>query len=258
MTCSDAISSSRVRSSKRTIIKMQRYVTNFVPHPKLFTHSTFGQGIYDRHEEEDKTVLIQSVLLLSSWYVDLDDRDGSWYWSGTAITLCHTMGLHRASVYAHMTPIPFPERLRWIWRRIWWACFVRESWLAMSLGRPVRVHFEDCDEDLPTKAQVMDDLRGMPEHLRQRYLPRDVDILVESWVVLVSLVISLNQILTMHYRPRSKLPAPSVLLKQEADILKLRALMPIMDAPSPCAAVHGCHFSMYFKWVVKSLCRCRC
>lgn len=191
--------------------------------------------------------MIQSALLLASWYVDLDERDGSWFWSGTAIAICHTMGLHRASIYEHMNPAPFSSQLRCMWRRIWWACFFRESWLAMGLGRPVRVHYEDCDEELPTKPQIMDDLRGMPEHLHERYLPPDVDVVVESWLILVSLGTQLNQILTMHYRPRSKLPLPSVLLQQEADILKLRALLPVTESPSACAVVHACHVSMYFK-----------
>lgn len=117
----------------------------------------------------------------------------------------------------------------------------------MGFGRPVRVHFEDCDEELPTKSQIMDDLRGIPDHLRERYLPPDVDVLVESWLILVNLGILLNEVLTMHYRPRSKLPSPAVLLRQEADILKLRASLPVTDSPSACAIVHGCHFGMYFK-----------
>lgn len=210
-------------------------------------HATPRQGIYDRQEEEDKTILIQSVHLLSAWYVDLDDRDGSWYWSGTAITLCHTMGLHRASVFADMTPMPFSARSQWIWRRTWWACFVRETWLAMAFGRPVRIIFEDCDEEFSTKSQVMDDLRGMSEHLRERYLPPEVDVLVEAWVILVSMCITLNQILTMHYRPRSKLPLPSVLFMQETEVLQQRASLPIIVSPSACAIIHGCHTSMYFK-----------
>lgn len=93
----------------------------------------------------------------------------------------------------------------------------------------------------------MDDLIGLPDHLRDRYLPPDLRVIVESWLVTVSLIIVLNQILTMHYRPRSKLPLPAVLLEQEAEILRLRTLLPISNGPSACAIVHGCHFSMYIK-----------
>lgn len=192
-------------------------------------------------------MLIQSVLLLGTWYVDLEDRDGSWFWVGTAISLCHTIGLHRASTYSSMSPIPFSDRLRKLWRRMWWACFYRESWLAMGFGRPVRVHFEDCDEELPIKDDIMEDVKAMPDHLRQQYLPSDVNVLVESWVVLVRLGIILNEILTMHYRPRSRLPLPSILNKQEADIKNLRAQLPAPESSSSYATVHRCHFEMYFK-----------
>lgn len=117
----------------------------------------------------------------------------------------------------------------------------------MGFGRPVRVHFDDCDEKLPIKDDVMDDVKDLPDHLRQQYLPSDVAVLVESWVVLVSLGVALNEILTMHYRPRSKLPSPSILSKQEADIKKLRTQLPASATLSSYTTVHRCHFEMYFK-----------
>ncbi len=37
----------------------------------------YAKDIYDKQEEPDKTVLIQAALLFaSSWYIELEDRDG--------------------------------------------------------------------------------------------------------------------------------------------------------------------------------------
>lgn len=185
------------------------------------------------------------------WYVDLDDRDGSWYWSGTAISLCHTIGLHRASNYESMNPVPFSRSIRKLWRRIWWSCFGGECWLAMSFGRPLRVHYEDCDEQLPCADDTMEEVRALPTHLREAFLPPDVDSLVDAGILLVRLSIVLNEILTMHYRPRSRLPVPSILAHQEHEIETLKAKLPISVSSSRSATIQRCHFEMYF-WYVQA------
>ena len=108
-----------------------------------------AKDIYDNQDEEDKTILMIAALCLAMWYVDLEDRDGSWHWIGTAINLCHTIGLHRASNYASMPSCPFSAGQRSLWRRIWWTTYQRETVLATGFGRPMRVHIDDCDEVMP-------------------------------------------------------------------------------------------------------------
>ena len=64
------------------------------------------QDIFDLQEEPDKTVMIQSALLLgSAWYIDLEDRDGMWSWIGVALNLSFTIGLHRRDNYDSIVPV---------------------------------------------------------------------------------------------------------------------------------------------------------
>ena len=146
---------------------------------------------------------MSSTLLLAMLYTDLEDRDGSCFWIGTGIALAHTIGLHRASNYDSMPSEPFPARTRALWRRIWWCLFYREVWLAQGFGRPMRVHIDDCDEVMPTTEEVLDELRDVPVHLYEKYMPPHIATLMDLWIILVRLCIELSDILITHYRPRS-------------------------------------------------------
>lgn len=61
-----------------------------------------------------------------------------WFWSGTAISLGHTIGLHLDPIESKVGK----EKAR-LWRRLWWACFSREQKLALALGRPARLSYYD-------------------------------------------------------------------------------------------------------------------
>ena len=184
-------------------------------------------------------------------YTDLEDRDGSWFWIGTAISLSHTIGLHRASNYGSMPSGPFPARLRSLWRRIWWCCFYREVWLAQGFGRPMRVHIDDCDEVMPMTDEVLDELREVPIQLFDKYMPPDLATLLDLWVTLVHLCIELADILTMHYRPRSPVPSPQMIQEQENRLVELRQRIPGTSSATPAVVlIHLCHLELYFNAVL--------
>jgi len=116
-----------------------------------------AKEIYDTPEDPDKIALIQSAILLAIWYVDLEDRDGTWHWMGVAISLCHTIGLHRASNFDQVSSTPFPPSQRAIWKRIWWCLYYREAFAALGFGRPMRVNIDDCDLPVPTVSEALTD-----------------------------------------------------------------------------------------------------
>lgn len=64
---------------------------------KAMKHGIYrrAKALYDADYEKNKIPLIQSVILLAFWFVDAEDRNGSWHWIGIAISLCQTIGLHR-------------------------------------------------------------------------------------------------------------------------------------------------------------------
>lgn len=73
---------------------------------------------------------------MSNWYPGKDEKKDPWFWSGTAISLGHTIGLHLNPVESNVGK----DKIR-IWRRLWWTSFCREQKLALALGRPSRLTY---------------------------------------------------------------------------------------------------------------------
>ncbi|OTB07825.1 hypothetical protein M426DRAFT_229743 [Hypoxylon sp. CI-4A] len=96
--------------------------------------------LYDFDYESDRLVLVQGLLLMTYWYETPDDQKDTWHWMGVAISLAHTIGLHRNPANTNMTP-----RKQKLWKRIWWSCFMRDRLIALGMRRPTRIKDEDFD-----------------------------------------------------------------------------------------------------------------
>lgn len=96
--------------------------------------------LYDFDYEQDRLVLVQSLMQMTYWYETPDDQKDTWHWMGVAISLAHTIGLHR-NPGATIIPVS-KQRLR---KRIWWSCFMRDRLIALGMRRPTRIKDEDFD-----------------------------------------------------------------------------------------------------------------
>ncbi|KAI1849559.1 hypothetical protein JX265_013624 [Neoarthrinium moseri] len=96
--------------------------------------------LYDFDYESDRLILVQSLLLMTYWYETPDDQKDTWHWMGVAISLAHTIGLHRNPANTNMSP-----RKQKLWKRIWWSCFMRDRLIALGMRRPTRIKDEDFD-----------------------------------------------------------------------------------------------------------------
>lgn len=101
---------------------------------------TKARLLYDFDYESDRLVLVQALLLMTYWYETPDDQKDTWHWMGVAISLAHTIGLHRNPANANMIP-----RKQKLWKRIWWSCFMRDRLIALGMRRPTRIKDEDFD-----------------------------------------------------------------------------------------------------------------
>ncbi|KAK6529503.1 hypothetical protein TWF281_008676 [Arthrobotrys megalospora] len=101
--------------------------------------------LYDFDWEQDRISLIQALLLMTYWYETPDDQKDTWHWMGVAISLSHTVGLHRNPVNSSLSP-----RRQKLWKRIWWSCFMRDRLVALGMRRPTRIKDEDCDVPMLT------------------------------------------------------------------------------------------------------------
>ena len=88
----------------------------------------------------DRLVLVQALLLMTYWYETPDDQKDTWHWMGVAISLAHTIGLHRNPGSTTMSLAK-----QKLWKRIWWSCFMRDRLIALGMRRPTRIKDEDFD-----------------------------------------------------------------------------------------------------------------
>ncbi|KAG0127516.1 putative fungal specific transcription factor [Tuber indicum] len=106
---------------------------------------TKARALYDFDHEQDRMSLVQAILLMTYWYETPDDQKDTWHWMGVAISLSHTIGLHRDPANSNMDP----DRKK-LWKRIWWSCFMRDRLVALGMRRPTRIKSEDCDVPMLT------------------------------------------------------------------------------------------------------------
>lgn len=160
--------------------------------------------MYENGNERNKIVLLQASLLMGFWHSEIDEHAQPWYWTGTAISHCQILGLHRdpgTSTYnPHIT-----DRQRSFRRRLWWSCFFRDRWLGLTLGRPLRINLDDSDVPMPLAGDMLFDIKGLEEHALADHLPSDMQRLSGFWVMLIEISRQLGDVLLMSYqagRPR--------------------------------------------------------
>lgn len=120
--------------------------------------------MYDFDYEVDRVALVQALLLMTYWYETPDDQKDTWHWMGVAISLAHTIGLHRNPEKSNMEP-----QKKKLWKRIWWSCFMRDRLVALGMRRPTRVKDEDYDVPMLTE----DDFEVQPLSENITIIPMD-------------------------------------------------------------------------------------
>ncbi|KAI5461239.1 fungal-specific transcription factor domain-containing protein [Mariannaea sp. PMI_226] len=112
--------------------------------------------LYDFDYEADRLILVQALLLMTYWYETPDDQKDTWHWMGVAISLAHTIGLHRNPGSTSMAPAK-----QKLWKRIWWSCFMRDRLIALGMRRPTRI--KDEDFDVPMLEESDFEIEALPE-----------------------------------------------------------------------------------------------
>ncbi|KAJ5175612.1 uncharacterized protein N7482_001489 [Penicillium canariense] len=92
--------------------------------------------LYSFDCEEDRIVILQSLLLMTYW----SDTENSphrdiWDWIGVCNTQAHSIGLNQDPSASDMDPKA--RRLR---TRIWWCLYSRDRLIAMGMRRPLQVN----------------------------------------------------------------------------------------------------------------------
>ncbi|KAI1635948.1 fungal-specific transcription factor domain-containing protein [Biscogniauxia mediterranea] len=115
--------------------------------------------LYDFDYESDRLILVQALLLMTYWYETPDDQKDTWHWMGVAISLAHTIGLHRNPANTSIS-----LRKQKLWKRIWWSCFMRDRLIALGMRRPTRI--QDEDFDVPMLEESDFEIEAVPDEVQ--------------------------------------------------------------------------------------------
>ncbi|KAM0558227.1 hypothetical protein ACHAPJ_004912 [Fusarium lateritium] len=150
--------------------------------------------LFDNAYDDDQITLIQSVILIGHWHADAEDRFEAWHWTGIAISLCQTAGLHCAPTRSARKSPAFSESRERLCRRIWWTCVYRDRWLSMIKGRPLRIRLEDGDISPANIQDTEHDLAQLPNDIKSVYFPFDIERISRFWCKSVEISLLLGTI----------------------------------------------------------------
>jgi hypothetical protein len=203
--------------------------------------------MYETSGETDRTVLLQSAILLSFYHSEKDLHTQPWYWSGIAISHCQIMGLHRPPTTTD-DRMPAESRQRSIWRRLWWCCFFRDRWLSLTLGRPLRIDLLDCTVTMPVAADLLIDITDMPGVLAATYIPEDWSQLAQDWVLLMQVSKLLGEVLALSFRPNARKPSYGDVKALETAILACPVERGGESRKSSSTIFSWCHIQLHYQY----------
>ncbi|KAF2153075.1 hypothetical protein K461DRAFT_240433 [Myriangium duriaei CBS 260.36] len=156
--------------------------------------------LYDFDYEADRISLIQSLLLMTYWYETPDDQKDSHHWMGIAVSLSHTIGLHRNPERSSMD-----GKQRRLWKRIWWSTYMRDRLIALGMRRPTRIKNEDFDvpmlalEDFSISSRMANPMSCIPSNCSVLYDSSKQRLLAIMCVEKAKLCICISHVLSTQY-----------------------------------------------------------
>ncbi|KAJ5358349.1 uncharacterized protein N7496_010762 [Penicillium cataractarum] len=159
-----------------------------------------AKEIYDVGWETDTMIKLQSIFLLSFWRGGPTEERDVRYWLGTATDLAQKKGMHVMSKLTFLG-----ARDQQVWKRIWWALYVRDQQTSAALGLPSRIRDEDCEvAELDESDFEEDDSTNLSEVFRRPPVAH-----VNYVIQMARLAKLLREVVSSQYLPgKSKLDNP--------------------------------------------------
>lgn len=87
---------------------------------------------------------------MSHHYSSMIEQKHTWFWLYQAIGLAQGAGLH------HKIQTASQSKTR-LWKRIWWACIIRDRLVALGTGRPTHIRNADCNTAMMDMVDLEED-----------------------------------------------------------------------------------------------------
>ncbi|KAH1581507.1 hypothetical protein KXV58_007426 [Aspergillus fumigatus] len=127
-------------------------------HMATFTFYQRAKALYDANYESDAIATVQALYLLSYWWGSPLEQKDMWHWTGLAVGLAQTLGLHQSKTYAGLQ-----ERQQKLWRRIWWTVYSHDIFMSLTLNNTPHVNEAYCTAPLLSEADIEDDKEDIPD-----------------------------------------------------------------------------------------------
>ncbi|EEH08528.1 fungal specific transcription factor domain-containing protein [Histoplasma capsulatum G186AR] len=112
---------------------------------------------------------VRTVMLISIFLYETNLKSASWVWLGSAVKMAQDLGLHIESGCSSME-----AELR---KRVWWALYAWErsaryqlALVVIETGRPLTIHDEDCDVELPSANEQLTNGGPLPHDEKPTFL----------------------------------------------------------------------------------------
>lgn len=117
------------------------------------------------------------------------------------------------------------------------------------MGRPMRINLADCSTPMPNAIDSDNLLAGIPESVRQKYLPKGTNALSKLWTELLEITVSLANILSWQNRAERTRPNKTEIQRMDDAIrqdhfCKDRA---VAHGHSPVVSLHVYHLELYLE-----------
>jgi hypothetical protein len=161
---------------------------------------------------------------------------------GIAISLAQSIGIHRDPQYTRNV---IANESRPLVCRIWWACVIRDRWLSLAKGRPMRIHDEDCDVPMPCAEDIFHEINAINSDIRNSFTPAKSDVLAEIWIGLVLTSFHLGQILRIYYRVKGPKPSTEEIEKIASALHKVEQMELQEATTDDLILIHKYHLDLF-------------
>ena len=82
----------------------------------------------------------------------------------------------------------------------------------------MRVNSDDCDAQMPTSDDILGDLKGLRQDLRDAFIPPEITTLAELWINYLRLTTRLEIVMALNYRLKRPPVTMAILEQHDRDI----------------------------------------
>jgi hypothetical protein len=136
---------------------------------------------------------------------------------------------------------------------MWWCCVMRDRWLSLALGRPMRIHSDDCEMPMPRLEDVTQEMEAIASHVKEKYLPSYSKTAAGLWIKLLRLSDVLGTIIRVFYGSKTVKPAKEDLERCENEILRCCLSAEEKAQNDPIALFHGYQLQLFYGYEIELL-----